>query len=275
VRLLRCAPGDVDAAAIRAALDAQLRSEALAAEARFISDPATKQGQRPYGWGWVLRLASEVDGWDDDDARRWSGHLAPLTDAVTANFVEWLPKATYPGRYGVHTNTAFGLTLALPYARRRADAGDARLIDAIADAASRWYSSDVEYPAAWEPSGSDFLSPALTEAQLMAHLLGPAEFPAWLERFLPGIAASRPEALFTPAIVSDASDGQIAHLHGLNLSRAACWWHIADALPDGDPRVAVAREAAERHAEAAMPHVAGDDYMVEHWLVTYAVLFLT
>jgi hypothetical protein len=149
------------------------------------------------------------------------------------------------------------------------------LLAAIADAAHRWFDADVDYPGAWEPSGADFLSAALAEAELQACLLPAAEFGAWFDRFLPGIANREPAALFTPATVSDDSDGQIAHLRGLNLSRAWCWLRLADQLPPGDPRTPLMREAAERHAEPEFDQVSGSDYMVEHWLACYAVLYLT
>jgi hypothetical protein len=275
VRLLRVALDAVPADEIRQALDAQLSEAGLAAEARYMADPDTRNGQRPYGWGWALRLAAELATWDDPDSQAWSARFGPLADQLRSNFIEWLPRADYPGRYGVHSNTAFGLSLALPFARSRATTGDTELLAGMIAAAQRWYGRDIDYPAGWEPSGSDFLSPALVEAELMAQLLPPDEFPAWLSRFLPGIAGADPASLFSPVLVSDATDGQIAHLHGLNMSRAFCWRRIAESLPEGDPRIDVARQAMRHHAEAALPHVVGDDYMVEHWLAAYAVLLLS
>jgi TctA family transporter len=156
-----------------------------------------------------------------------------------------------------------------------ADAGRPELARAIEQAAHRWYATDAGYPGGWEPSGHDFLSPALTEAELMTRLLPAGEFSGWLGAFLPGLAAGEPTALFTPAVVSDSSDGQIAHLHGLNLSRAWCWRRLAETLPAGDPRVPVCVAAARTHAEAALPHVVADDYMVTHWLAAYAVLLFS
>ena len=208
------------------------------------------------------------------DARRWAAAMAPLADAVAGRFLRWLPKATYPVRYGVHSNSAFGLSRALPYARARAEAGDPELASAITAAAGRWYGNDTGYPAGWEPSGADFLSPALTEAELMSQLLPADRFPAWLEAFLPGIASHEPATLFTPAVVSDPGDGYIAHLHGLNATRAWCWRRLARSLPGSDPRTGPAMTAARRHADAALPHVTGD-YMVEHYLACYAVLMLS
>ena len=274
VRLLRAAGDVVPAAEIRQALDGQFTPAGLAAEAAAVAGRAGA-AQRPYGWGWALSLVHETSALDDPDARRWSAGMAPFAEALTARFTDWLPKATYPVRHGLHPNSAFGLSRALPYARQRAAGGDAALLDAITGKARAWYGADRDYPGQYEPSGHDFLSPALAEAELMAGLLPRGEFSAWLELFLPGIADGQPAALFTPAVVSDSSDGQIAHLHGLNASRAWCWRVIAESLPDGDPRIGPALTAAGVHAEAALPHVVGDDYMVEHWLACYAVLLLS
>jgi hypothetical protein len=275
VRLLRRAGAVVPAAEIRAALDAHFAEEALGAEARFMANPSDGWRQRPYGWGWALTLAQELKTWDDPDGRRWAKHIEPLAEVLERSFLEWLPKATYPIRYGVHQNSAFGLSRALPYATLREQAGNAELLEAITAAAHRWYDSDRDYPGALEPSGADFLSPALVEAELMASLLPQPEFVTWFGTFLPRIAHGEPAALFMPAVVSDASDGQTAHLHGLNASRAWCWRRIAETLPAGDPRIGRALATARRHADAALPHVAGDDYMVEHWLACYAVLLLS
>jgi len=276
-RLLRTVPGSVPADEVRATLSRQLQPDTLAFEAAFISGPGGR-GERPYGWGWALTLVAEVaalaEG-GDHEAKQWSVALAPLADAITGCFIDWLPKATYPSRYGVHQNSAFGLARALPHALDRSAAGDTRLANAITEAAHRWFGADKEYPAAWEPSGSDFLSAALTEAELMALLLPADRFADWLMSFLPGLAAGQPTAIFTPVTVSDSADGQIAHLHGLNASRAWCWRRIADSLPPGDPRIEPATDAARVHADAALPHVVGDHYMVEHWLAAYAVLLLT
>jgi len=274
VRLLRVAADVVPEAEIRTALDAQFTPAGLTAEAEFVGSRAGGW-QRPYGWGWALTLVHETSTWDDPDALRWAAAMQPLAAAVTARFTDWLPMATYPVRHGLHPNSAFGLSRALAYARHRAGAGEAALADAITAKALAWFGDDADYPGGYEPSGHDFLSPALTEAELMAQLLPAADFRSWLGRFLPGIAAGEPAALFTPAVVSDASDGQIAHLHGLNASRAWCWRRLAECLTDDDPRAAVALVAAGAHASAALPHVTGDHYEVEHWLAAYAVLLLS
>jgi Protein of unknown function (DUF2891) len=269
VRLLRCVPDAVPEADVRETLDAHFTPAALASEAAYF---AARPGfSRPYGWGWALALAHELSGWDDPDGARWAEAIRPLAEVLSALFVDWLGKADYPVRHGVHQNSAFGLSRALPHAR----AAEPRLEAAIGAAARRWFAADTDYPGGYEPSGADFLSPALTEAELMAQLLGPEDFDRWLTGFLPGLAEGRPARLLAPVAVSDPTDGQIAHLHGLNLSRAWCWRRLAEALPAGDPRVPVMRDTAARHADASLDQATGSDYMVEHWLAAYAVLLLT
>jgi hypothetical protein len=268
VRLLRLVPDRVPGPEIRAALERHLSEDALAAEARFFADPGNQHAERPYGWGWALRLASELSAFDDPDAERWEANMQPLVDVIVEGLIGWLPKVAYPVRYGLHANPAFAFSLALPFAEKHA-----RLLEAVRNAALRWYGDDVNYAAEWEPSAFDFISPALTEAELMASLVD--DFTSWLERFLPGIADREPATLFTPVEVSDPSDGHIAHLHGLNLSRAWCWRRLAAALPEGDARTPVMLGAAERHAAASLDQAVGSNYMLEHWLPAYAVLYLS
>jgi hypothetical protein len=274
VRMLKVAADAVPAGPIRTALDGQFTPDGLRAEAEFMRTRGNSE--RPYGWGWALALADELASWPaDQDASRWAATMEPLAAVLTDNFLGWLPRETYPVRSGLHSNSSFGLSLALPYARRQASPGRPSLSAAIEAAARRWYAADFGYPAAWEPSGHDFLSPALAEAELMALVLPADEFPSWLAAFLPGLAAGSPASLFTPVVVSDSSDGQIAHLHGLNLSRAWCFRRLAETLPPGDPRIPACTKASRRHAEASLPHVVGDDYMVTHWLAAYAILLFS
>jgi Protein of unknown function (DUF2891) len=273
VRLLRRVPDAIAEGEARALLDEHLAAEPLAVEAAYLADHPLFE--RPYGWGWALMLVDEVETWDDPDAARWSANLSLLAEVLTQRYVEWLAKATYPIRVGTHQSTAFSLARALPFATERARRGDDALATAIRTAAERWYSADEDAPAAWEPSGSDFLSPALVEAELMSALVPTDQFSPWLDRFLPGIADEQPASLFTPAIVSDDTDGYIGHLHGLNLSRAHCWSRLAEALGPDDRRSSVMRAAADRQAAASLPHVVGGDYVLEHWLAAYAVLLLS
>jgi hypothetical protein len=273
-RLLRLAGDVVPSGEIRQLLDAQFTADKLAAEASFVTT-VDGQYERPYGWAWALALVHEIASLGDAQARRWLTAITPLADALTTGFLDWLPKATYPVRHGVHPNSAFALSIALPFAARQAQAGNPDLAAAIETKALGWFADDADYPGGYEPSGHDFLSPALTEAELMSRLLARPEFADWLAAFLPGITDGEPATLFAPAVVSDTSDGQIAHLQGLNASRAYCWRRIAESLPTGDARIGPALAAARTHLDAALPHVIGDDYMVEHWLAVYAVLALS
>lgn len=284
-RLLRAAPDAVPERAMRAALEENLTEANLAGETATFRGGRTNV--RPYAWAWALALTHELATWDGDaDGARWAGHMRPLAEAVTDAFLAWLPKATYPNRQGTHPNTAFGLSRSLPYARMRAENGEPALLDAFVDAAQRWYAEDGNDADSqfhlsigqWEPSGSDFLSPTLVEAEFMAHLLPPADFGPWFGRFLPRLADAEPAVLFTPVVVSDDSDGYIAHLHGLNLNRAFCWQRLAEVLgrtDPGDPRIPVMRATAAEHAALELDNAGGTDYMVEHWLAAYAVLYLT
>ncbi len=272
IRLLRLLPDSLDQEAARSMLTAHLTEQALHQEASYLQ--SHRRFERPYGWGWALTLANELDDWEDAEARVWAAAMRPLAQTITELLLEWLPKATYPSRDGMHSNSAFALARSLPWARRLASRGEARLLATISEAADRWYGDDHNYPASWEPSGADFLSPALAEAELMRETLDSAAFLTWLEQFLPELADARPHGLFEPAIVSDETDGQIAHLHGLNLHRAFAWRRLSQALPGGDVRVALLQQAAATHAAASLRAVTGTDYMVTHWLACYAVLYL-
>lgn len=282
IRLLRVAPDVVPADTIRNVLDDHLSETNLRTEAAFFRDDPARVRERPYGWGWLLTVAHELDIWDDEGAR-WAGAVAPLADVLTDNLLDWLPRQAFPIRGGLHTNTAFGLLRSHDHALDRAGAGDDRLLRAIEDAVRRWYLEDVEYPAHYEPSGSDFLSPALAEAELVSRVLPPRAFAPWFDAFLPLTRDAAPRRLFEPVTAWDATDGQGAHLAGLNLSRAWSMRSIAavlDRVPaggdDGIAETSAALHAsARRHADAGLPHVVGGDYMVEHWLAAYALGYLT
>lgn len=268
VRLLKRHPELPEAPAIRTALRRNLTEANLAAETSYLKQPGTASFERPYGWAWLLKLAEELHGWDDADGREWAAHLAPLAEAFVQRYLVFLPKLTYPVRTGVHANTAFGLAFAFDFART---AGRRDLEELIARRARDYFGKDENYPAAWEPGGEDFLSAALMEADLMRRVLTETEFPVWWQRFLPVM----PAPLLTPAIVADRADPKIVHLDGLNLSRAACLWSIAAALPENDQGRRRLEEAAERHAEASLPYVASGEYAGEHWLASFAVWMLS
>ncbi|WP_410646704.1 DUF2891 domain-containing protein [Amycolatopsis sp. cmx-4-54] len=274
VRLLRHHAELVPAEEIRDVLGEHLTVEALAGEAAYFAPEEHRTTQRPYGWSALLELTFETVTWVDPDAARWSAGLQELSSVFVNRYLDWLPRAGYPIRYGVHDNGAFGLSRALPYAGYLADHGDPRLRGLITETAWRWFGSDRDYPASWEPSGADFLSPALAEAELMSRLMPAAEFAGWLDGFLPGIAERKPATLFTPVLETDTSDGQLAHLHGLNLHRAWCWHRIADALPGDDDRIPAMLEATHAHTHASLAQTTGGAYMVEHFLAYYALLLL-
>jgi hypothetical protein len=265
--LLRRYPGFEAAANIRALFDAQFTPEKVAGECAYLAAPTARGFERPYGWGWLLKLAAELALLDDP---RWSRTLAPLAEIFAQRFCEFLPLATYPVRVGTHFNTAFGLRMAADYA---AAMRDDSLAKQLRETAWRWYGGDSDCPAWGEPGGDDFQSPTLIEAECMRRLLPLDAFLPWFDRFLPRIADKEPATLFTPATVADRTDGKIAHLDGLNLSRAWCWRALAGALPEGDVRRVVASEAAGAHLGAGLPHIASD-YMGEHWLASFAVLAL-
>ncbi len=254
---------------IRTLLEAQLTDAKVAGELAYLERASSRGFERPYGWAWLLMLQGELLRHTSAEGRGWAGRLAPLAAQFVRRFEAFLPLATYPIRAGVHANTAFALLLAREYA---AVAGLAEFASLCAESARRWYGADRGCPA-WEPSQDEFLSPALIEAALMADVLGGGAFTDWLEGFLPDAARGMPGTLFAPATVSDRTDGKIAHLDGLNLSRAWCWRRIVAALPPSHALRAPAEAAIGAHLASALEHVAGD-YMGEHWLASFALLAL-
>ncbi len=265
-RLLRLFPAMAPATEIRLLFDGQLVADKVDGECATFDHPMAAGFERPYGWAWLLKLDVALGELPD---RRWREALAPLVTLIAGRLEAFLPKAAYPVRVGTHFNTAFALALAAEWA---AATGHARLSALLSRTVEGWYGGDADCQA-WEPSGDDFLSPTLIEAECMRRLLPHDHFLPWFDRFLPRLAEARPEALFAPVSVSDRSDGKIAHLDGLNLSRAWCWRSLATALSPADPRRVMMEQAAELHLAAGLPHVTGD-YMGEHWLASFALLAL-
>ena len=235
--------------------------EKVAGELAFLDRPLSSGFERPYGMAWLLYLHLEATRHQED----WAAELEPLARAFAERLRDYLQVLTYPIRVGTHFNTAFALVLALEWAERF----DAELANLIRSRSLHWFAADRDCQA-WEPGGDEFLSPALIEAMCMARA-HPADFAAWFGHFLPGIAQRQPATLFEPAIVSDRSDGKIAHLDGVNLSRAWCWRTIGRLLQNHEQ--SIANQAADGHLAAALPHIAGD-YMGEHWLASFALLAL-
>ena len=261
--LRRLFPGMREARAIAELADESFTPGKVAIELSYLDRAQSGGFERPYGWGWLLYLHLETSRHHDRD---WAANLEPLARAFAARLKTYLAKLTYPIRVGTHFNTAFALVLALEWA----DRFDPALAKGIRTWGADKFGNDRDCQA-WEPGGDEFLSPALIEALCMARVLPDGEFAPWFASFLPRLAEHDPATLFTPATVSDRSDGKIAHLDGLNLSRAWCWRLLAGAMPEG--QFAIAEKAAESHLAAALPHVAGD-YAGEHWLASFALLAL-
>ncbi|CAM5496090.1 DUF2891 domain-containing protein [Sphingobium scionense] len=264
MRLRRLYPGMAQADAIRDRADMMLVPDKVAGERAFLTRPTAGGFERPYGWAWLLALHAELARQDGP----WAAVIEPLALDFAARFHAFLPKMTYPLRVGTHFNSSFALIHAYDWAKDR----DPILQALIRERALAWFGQDRACQA-WEPGGDEFLSSALTEALLMSRLLSRADFADWFGTFLPDLPTGQPATLFTPATVSDRSDGKIAHLDGLNLSRAWCWRGIAAALGADAPIAPIAEQAAIAHLDAALPHIAGD-YMGEHWLASFALLAL-
>lgn len=251
------------AARVKALLDEMLTEEKAAGELAYLDRAYSGGFERPYGWGWLLALHREAQRHEGEE---WGAVLEPLAKAFAERLMIYLPKLTYPIRVGTHFNSAFAMILALEWA----EANEPSLAGRIRERSRSYFGRDRDCQA-WEPGGDEFLSSALTEALCMRRATSDHQFRDWFARFLPDLARREPQTLFAPTFVSDRSDGKIAHLDGVNLSRAWCWRGIAAAL---EPDLAtLARAAADAHLDASLPYVAGD-YAGEHWLATFALLAL-
>jgi DUF2891 family protein len=278
VRLLRTFPDASFAGVAREALRKSLTAENLKQEAAYIRGEGRASFERPYGLAWLLQLCAELREWDNDQAREMAANLHPLEQAAVERLKTWLPKLSHPVRIGEHDQTAFGLGLILDYARSTKNDSLARLVD---DSARKFFLSDKNCPLNYEPSGEDFLSPCLAEADVMRRVLSQEEFAKWLKDFLPQIPGTsrRNEAStanWLPIVVSpDPSDPKLAHLDGLNLSRAWMLEGIASSLPANDPRRAAIQVAADEHRRAGLSAVTGAHYEGGHWLGSFAVYLTT
>lgn len=272
VRLLAMFPRLPQAQEIRKALSTNLTAENILVETAYLQRANRQSFERTYGWAWLLKLAEELSGLNDAEAKSWLRNLQPLVDAFVSRYISFLPKQTYPIRTGVHPNTAFGLAFAFDYAKT---VGNEKLATLIAERSRAYFANDSNYPGGWEPGGEDFFSPALMEADLMRRVLSASEFRRWFRRFLPQLPAGLPKALLQPAIVTDRSDPKLVHLDGLNLSRAWCMRSIATAFPLSDPARKMLATSARLHASDALAHVASGDYAGEHWLASFAVYLLS
>lgn len=268
VRVARLLPRTEVATAARAALARSLTPANIAAEVDYLRGAGRSSFERPYGLAWLLALAAELRSWDDSEARAWADALAPLEAEAAQRIVAWLPRLQYPIRSGEHSQTAFAFGLVADWARVRGDVAMTRLLE---QRARSFYLADRDCALRYEPSGEDFLSPCLAEADFMRRVLPAGEFGTWLARFLPGIPRDGRADWLPPGIVTDRSDPKLAHIDGLNLSRAWMLEGIAHGLPERDGRRAALLAAARAHATAALPAVTGEHYEGGHWLGTFAV----
>ncbi len=271
-RLARLYPDAPFAKAARAALARALTAENIAVEVRYLTAAGRASFERPYGLAWLLQLAHELRDWPGAEPAGWAKHLAPLEQAAIDKLTPWLPKLSMPIRVGEHSQTAFALGLVLDWARGRKDAKTEAL---LLERSRKFYGNDESCPLTYEPGGEDFLSPCLAEADLMRRVLPQAEFARWLSRFLPRIPTAADATWLPVGVVTDPSDPKLAHLDGLNLSRAWMLEGIAAALPSDDARLPALRAAARLHRDAGLANVTGAHYEGGHWLGTFATYLVT
>ena len=272
VRLIRLYPDHPRVDEIRKRLNEHLTAENLAKEADYFRLPHNKSFERMYGWAWAFRLIGELQEWNDPQGNVWRESLRPLENVLLDRVNDYLPKLTFPVRTGVHPDTGFALGQILDYARV-VDNHDLELL--LVSRAHDYYLNDRDYPSAYEPSGEDFFSSGLNEADLMRRVLKPDEFSEWLSKFFPDFTGESSSNLLEPVEVSDVTDGKLVHLAGLDFSRAWCLQSIATALPAKDPRRELLNQSAAAHAKIGFSYVFSGNYEGEHWLATFAIYTLT
>jgi len=271
-RLTKLSPDAGFAPAAREALAVSFTDAKIAGEVAYFTAEGRASSERPYGMAWLLCLADELHTWDDEQGKAWSASMAPLENLAAARFREWLPKLHYPIRTGEHSQTAFSFGLVMDWAET---VGDDAMVELIAERSTTFYLNDRDCPLSYEPSGQDFLSPCIAEADLMRRVLPPAEFASWLTGFLPGIPRDGGAGWLPLGVVTDRTDGKLAHLDGLNISRAWMLEGIASGLPDDDPRRAALLAAAAAHRESGLASVTGEHYEGGHWLGSFATYLVT
>ncbi|ADX67904.1 MULTISPECIES: DUF2891 domain-containing protein [Weeksella] len=265
VKLMKDFPELDENNSVRILLNQLITPENVRIEKAFFEDRNNRNFERTYGWAWLLQLQMELNTWQDSDAQKWAKNLQPLTELIVAKYKEYLPKLVYPVRTGTHDNTAFGLSLAIDYAR---SLNDKAFEQAIIENANRLYLKDKGCNLGFEPSGSDFLSACLEEALLMSKITPTKEYKTWLKDFLPQLFDKKHE--LKPGIVSDRTDGQLVHLDGLNFSRATALYQIAYKLPE----LNYLNSWADHHFNYSFNNISNDDYMGSHWLGTFALYAL-
>jgi hypothetical protein len=271
-RLLNTHPETVLADEIRTALSQSFTPENFEGELAYYLAPGRNSFERPYGIAWYLQLVAELEESEDPQLQAWRETLRPLEEAIVTKTRAWLPNLSYPVRLGTHNQTAFAFGLMLDYART---VGDQDFEQDLTNKVLKFHRADVNCPLSYEPSGEDFLSPCLMEADLMRRVLNGVEFSAWLGAFLPQIPSDGSDDWLEPGIVLDASDGKLVHLDGVNLSRAWALEGIASALPEGDPRIDALLASAALHRETGIAAVSDEHYSGSHWLASFATYLTT
>jgi len=266
VRLLKEYPDLASRNDIRKALRSGLTSENISIEIQFFEDKLNSSFERTYGWAWLLKLQQELDSWENDaEAKEWANNLHPLSDMLVNKYETFLPKLHYPIRTGEHSNTAFGLSFAYDYAVSTNNISFMKLIEKVA---RKFYLNDVNAPISWEPSGYDFISPTLEEANLMCKILPESEFIPWFETFLPNV--NDKDFSLEVGVVSDRTDGKLVHLDGLNFSRAWAFYAISHKYA----KYAHLSILGDKHLNYSLPSIIDGDYMGEHWLGSFAAYAL-
>jgi len=271
-RLAKLYPDANFAATARTALNESFTEARIAGEMSYFKGEGRTSTERPYGLAWLLCLADELHTWEDEQAQEWRLTLAPLEQLAARRFSEWLPKLYYPIRTGEHSQTAFAFGLVMDWAET---VGDEAMVELVAERSRAFYLDDVSCPLSYEPSGQDFLSPCIAEADLMRRVLPPAEYGEWLTDFMPGIPTTDEAGWLPIGVVTDRTDGKLAHLDGLNISRAWMLEGIASGLPGDDPRRPALAAAAEAHRESGLASVTGEHYEGGHWLGSFATYLVT
>ncbi len=265
VRILKTFPELDEDGEIRDLLKQHITTANAKIELAFFQDKNNLGFERTYGWAWLFKLQEELVTWDDPDAQLWAAALQPLVDVLVIRYEEYLPKLVYPIRSGQHDNSAFGFSLSLDYARTVKHMAFEKV---LITHARRLYTADRDCDIAYEPSGSDFLSPCLEEALVMSKILPQEEYKKWLKEFMPALFHADFE--LEPAIVKDRTDGKLVHLDGLNFSRSTCLSGIAHALPE----LKHLKQVGHKHLAYSLPNISNDDYMGSHWLGTFALYAL-
>ena len=271
-RILKTQPETTMAEEIRAALAQSFTAENMAAELEYYSADDRAGFERPYGIAWYLQLVAELEESDDEQLTEWREILRPYEDKIVERMTAWVPNLAYPVRIGTHNQTAFAFGLMIDYART---VGNSEFETLLAETSVKFFRTDSDCPIGYEPSGEDFLSPCLMEADLMRRVMPEQRFAAWLGRFLPDIPLEERADWLEPGVVLDASDGKLVHLDGVNLSRAWALEGIASALPEDDPRIAALLASAELHKSVGVASVSEEHYSGSHWLASFATYLTT